>query len=526
MDTLPPTRGASAISVPARFWMILAVVPITATTYWPSTAALYHAWTDFQALGYTHGLALAVACLLLLLRRAPELSGLPARPWRLAFGALLACSTLWVVFFRASIQDLHVALFPVLIWLSLAAAFGPSVARITAVPAGLLILAVPSWSQFAPPLQWLTVLAMRLSLPLAGVQASISGDLIHIPVGTFAIEDGCSGLHFLLVGLAVAILYGELRDHPIRLRLTHIAVMGVLALLANWVRVFVIIVAGAQTNMRHRLVSVGHYYFGWGVFVLALVLFFWLAAHYEKRLGEFPRWPTEGSRPRARRGEGALPYAVAIATLIAMPALMYGFKALASPPAVPEVRFGAARAGWQGPRAAQGSDWQPIFSGADAHKLEQYVDEGGNIVEVYAAAYATQRQGAELVGSGSSITGLGGLRTVAEQVISSSAGQFREAAVVDSAGRHSLIWFRYQIGARPLVIPLEAQVWYGITSIFQEPVSAVVALRAQCMPSCAEARRRLSQAAAQAPVRIAAATGSTLAAAAPGTLVAFKRTGA
>ena len=56
--------------------------------------------------------------------------------------------------------------------------------------------------------------------------------------------------------------------------------MAVLSLLANWVRVYVIIEAGYLTNMQHYLVRVSHYWFGWGVFALALVGFFWLTTWF------------------------------------------------------------------------------------------------------------------------------------------------------------------------------------------------------------------------------------------------------
>ena len=55
---------------------------------------------------------------------------------------------------------------------------------------------------------------MRLVLSVTGPSAVISGDVIHIPNGSFRIEEGCSGLHFMIAGLAVAALHGELRRDP------------------------------------------------------------------------------------------------------------------------------------------------------------------------------------------------------------------------------------------------------------------------------------------------------------------------
>ena len=55
-------------------------------------------------------------------------------------------------------------------------------------------------------------------LTLTGPPALFIGDVIHIPNGTFRIEEGCSGAHFMIVGLAVAALYGEQQRDPWRIR--------------------------------------------------------------------------------------------------------------------------------------------------------------------------------------------------------------------------------------------------------------------------------------------------------------------
>src|SRR5207248_11559815 len=61
----------------------------------------------------------------------------------------------------------------------------------------------------------LTVFALRGFFWLTGPEVLIFGETIHIPNGSFVIEEGCSGLHFMIVGLAVAALHGELRPSSI-----------------------------------------------------------------------------------------------------------------------------------------------------------------------------------------------------------------------------------------------------------------------------------------------------------------------
>ena len=82
--------------------------------------------------------------------------------------------------------------------------------------------------------------------------------------------------------------------------LVQLVVMAVLALLANWVRVYTVIEAGYLTDMKHHLVSVGHYWFGWCVFAVALTCFFWLATWFSPAIAACARTACRRPRPPSR----------------------------------------------------------------------------------------------------------------------------------------------------------------------------------------------------------------------------------
>jgi len=56
----------------------------------------------------------------------------------------------------ASLQDLHITIFPAIFWLAVTAAFGWRMGLLLAFPAAFFYFAVPSWSQLGNPLQELT----------------------------------------------------------------------------------------------------------------------------------------------------------------------------------------------------------------------------------------------------------------------------------------------------------------------------------------------------------------------------------
>jgi EpsI family protein len=472
-----------------RLWMILALALLVTLVYWPSPAVYYEQWRDVVNITYTHGWLVLAVCVALLLRSRREIAAVPVRFRPLALSGLVGCILAWLVCYRASIQDLHVTIFPLIFWLAVTAAFGLRVGLLLAFPVAFFYFAVPSWSQLSNPLQQLTVFAMRGFFWLTGPKVLISGDMIRIPNGSFVIEEGCSGLHFMIVGLAVAALHGELRRDPWRVRIAQLALMASLALLANWVRVYTIIEAGYLTDMRSYLVSVSHYWFGWGVFAVALVLFFGLTTLYgpPEPAQDPPLQPLAPGSPAPLAG-----LAATVVVLVGLPAVSWGVRTLQPAPALSAAPAPSARAPWSSAPSDALSSWRPVFPGADQEQRFAYTNTSGNVVEVFRVAYRTQRQGAKLIGMGTSVMGER-LRLRSEDVIDTTRGALREATVADSSGARSLIWYRYETAGRDFVKPLAAQLWYGIKAIVSNPPAALVAYRAACGTGgdCEDARRLL-----------------------------------
>lgn len=154
------------------------------------------------------------------------------------------------------------------------------------VPVGVLFFAIPVWDFISWPLQLITTSVNEVLLGLFGVDFEVEGVFVYLTgVGVFEIAHGCSGLRYLLVGMTLSFLYGELNYRRWSSRIM-LAVVGVLfSLLANWIRVFVIILAGYLTEMESSLIE-DHDAFGWWVFAGTLVPLFFIARLLEKRSSE------------------------------------------------------------------------------------------------------------------------------------------------------------------------------------------------------------------------------------------------
>jgi exosortase/archaeosortase family protein len=298
----------------------------------------------------------------------------------------------------------------------------------------------------------------------------------------------------MIVGLAVAALYGELLRDPWRIRIRQLALMAALAVLANWVRVYTIIQAGYLTNMQSYLVRVSHYGFGWCVFAVALFAFFWLVPLVGPAVESAPAGAAAPlAQPFSVRSEAAaLMVVVAILAVLPLASTLLRLVHAAVPPGAAVTQAADPSASWQAAPEDAGSPWRPVFAQADLLQQQAFRNAAGDTVEVLAVAYGVQRQDAKLVGAGSSLLG-DGLEARAERVASSSRGAFRETEVVDATGARSLIWWRFDVAGRTLLRPFGEQLWYGINAVIWRPPASLIALRSACRADCDSARRTLAE---------------------------------
>lgn len=479
--------------VPASRTLILvgSLVGVTLVAYWPSTAALWDFWHSQSYLG-GQGPLLAILSAWLLARSRGALGEITVRPSRTGCVALLIVSVTSIIFWRAAIEELHMLLLPLLMLLAVLAALGPGAARIVAFPLGYLYFAEPTWRILILPLQYLTVRTAAVLAPLIGMPVTPAGTLLYLPHGvTFEVTPFCSGVNFLVVGLAVAALIGELQGASLRRRAALLAAMALLMVVSNWIRVLAIMLAGYASGMR-LLVTRGHVIFGW---VLFAVLMFGFVAVATRRTPLVARGAVFRPRLTGVSNRRWLPgLATAVAILIAMPALARLVPAmLASGEGSLALQLPAARAPWQGPLPSSDPKWKPEFVGGHSEWHVAYRDEAGAVVELVAVGYPTQEQGRELVNEENSLLGSGDLTALGAATVVRGPQPHFEFVANDATDRRFLVWSVYDIGGRRFVTPLFSQLWYGVHALGRPPYSVQFAYRTLCEPSCDAARARLAR---------------------------------
>jgi exosortase len=149
---------------------------------------------------------------------------------------------------------------------------------------GFLVFMVPFGESLIPALQGAAAVAVAGLLNLAGVETLRDGVLLTTAAGRFEMAESCAGLRFLLAGIMIAALAAHLAFRDWRRQALFVAAAIILAVAANWLRAFLIVLAATVTQMR---LGTGpeHVAFGW-VLYLGFTLTLLLAA---RRFGDQQR---------------------------------------------------------------------------------------------------------------------------------------------------------------------------------------------------------------------------------------------
>lgn len=474
------------------------VLLAVATVYWPDTAALARYWRE-QDVNAQTGVLIALLSGFLLFRARGRLEQISVGPALWGSLPLIACAAASLICWRAGILTLQLFFLPPLLWLAVLSMLGLQAARSAGFAIGFLYFSLPGWGLLGPTLQRLTGWAVGVIGPPVGLPVAVSGTTAYLPGGLkFVIEPACSGVDFLTVGLAVAMLYGEIEHARLRRRAGLIGGIILLAIVSNWLRVLLILAIGYVSQMRSALASRDHLATGWVVFACALLVFVWAAGRLGATAPEAHAPGGAVGEPVAstvQQGHAVRRYGMAAVALLVVPALVYVClltNAARSGPTTTTFELPPGHISWHGPAASAESLWQPKFVGNPVERRARYQSDDGRVVEVVAVGFAKQTQGAQILNERNSLLGDHGLAIEAVTLDDSAGILHGEVIVLDPQGRRSVIWSFIDIGGRLFGEPLSSQLWYGARSLIGTPYSALFALRAQCHSSCDAARAALA----------------------------------
>ncbi|MEQ1855739.1 MAG: exosortase C-terminal domain/associated protein EpsI [Longimicrobiales bacterium] len=473
--------------------LLVGLFALTVVAFAPTLLSFHNVWMRQP---YTHGYLILAAIAWLVWRDRGRLAAVTPS-WDVALPAAAVLSVVWLVAQVTSLQMVAQAVLPALLLLWAALVLGMRAAMLLAPVAALFLLAVPFWDLLTPILQWMTVFTTGVALAVLRVPATLDGNVVNIPSGTFLIEDGCAGLNYLLAGVVIGALYAYSFVPRWRTRIAVLGLSAAIAILGNWVRVTALVVIGHATEMQSGLME-GHLTFGWAIFLVGLLAFFPLAGVVERR-GAL-RWPSPAAPALAVGAGGAnrralLRSALPASMVVAMGPLLYLVIGVLPRREVPPSNvLGSVDTGWvlRAGEPARGTSWQPVFPLPDEADSAIWTNGSASVL-LDRLVYHGQSQDAELVGYGSRIAPDSAV--VIERLFGQVGPERRlvNEAIVREGGGHRLVWYWYRVGGVETQSAARAKMLEVWAFIRRATTSELIALSTPCGPTdCADASRTLS----------------------------------
>lgn len=227
-------------------------------------------WGKFSET-YAHGYMVLACTFYLLYERHQKdraFSAAASKPETLL--AVLACvgiGALFVVADYIQVRIVMLLLMPALLFVWVYGVFGARAARAALIPIGLLYTAIPFWEILSVPLRVMAVSVTDYGLGLLQVPAYIDGFKIELAYGVLEVAHGCSGLVYLLTSLALSIIMAALHFSGIKKRVLVVVAACIVGVVANWVRIYSLVLIAHYSQMQNSLVY-DHEFYGWVVYLI------------------------------------------------------------------------------------------------------------------------------------------------------------------------------------------------------------------------------------------------------------------
>ncbi len=474
-----------------RLLVLLFLFATICGSLWPTAVSILSIWLHSST--FTHGfLIVPIVLYLVWKRRSQVFSLVPTSQW----WALFPLAGVLLIWLGSRVLDVNVgqhfamvSLFPCAVWLTL----GNRVTWQLVFPLSYLFFAVPFGAFLVPHLQDITAAFTVWMLNVTGIPVLWEGRFFTIPSGQFEVAAACSGIRYLIASIALGTLFAHLTYHSIYRRAAFIVLSIVVPILANGLRAYLIVMIAHLSNYR-LATGIDHLIYGWIFFGLIVTALFWVGLKFRdtEKSATVPQevGPKTPGTWRSLALSGAIGASLIIATPCVESALVSGNNFIV------ELDLPVSSPPWSGPYSSV-DEWMPEFLGASSTTRREYRN-GIISIQVYAAYYARQAQGAELVNSENRLFDPLHNRRLDERVveIQTPDGSLFPVSetVLEARNVNRVIWHWFNVNSTTTANPIRAKILEALSLVTRSGRgSAIVAIAAQYKNSPDEARALLSE---------------------------------
>ena len=474
--------------------LVTFVLLLTMIFYRQAVFYLAGIWNEISIGEYAHGYLVLAISLYLIVYNRKRLAKLTPCPAYSVFPLVFLSVLLLLAAILVDVQMLQAVGLLAVVFTVIWTLTGHQVMKILAFPVLFISFAIPVWFPLSPLLQNFTADVVFWLMRIIEVPAFRQENIITVPAGVFSVEEACSGLRYLLAALTLGSLYAYLNYVSLSARAAVVLIAAGTALLANILRVFIVVYLGYATEMQHPWVT-DHLMLGWYLFGgLVLVLLF-IDVRFYRHAPAIAGTVTEstatgsvvaemaaeeGSAAAISCHQGRSQYFIiaglCVAVLSIGPVIVYqqNNQQHTSAADINVVLPGGIK-GWSGPMTSA-NDWLPEYHGAISAKSD-YLVQGKN-VSLFIAYYPFQKQGTEVINDLNRISNKKSWRTKYShaRLKQRQAFDVMEQVIENSQNNKRLVWYWYNIGGQLTVNKYEAKVLQLAGLLMGQPQAYMVAV--------------------------------------------------
>ncbi len=478
--------------------------------------AMADVWSSSET--FNHGFLVAPITVWLIWRQRALLSTLATGSNWAGLVLLVLMCLIWLVAELAGINVLAAFAATLTIPALVLAVFGRPLAWSIALPLAFLLFMVPAGDGLTPLLMEATADATIWAVAASGVPVYREGLHFTLPTGRWSVVEACSGLRYVIAAGLLSTLFAYLNFVRLHKRVLFIVVALVIAVVANWIRAYLIVMIGHLSGMRLG-VGEDHVWYGWLFFGITMFAVFWMGARWQDAESARTVSPSSAAVLHDRASQPSLSklLSITIGILFVLGATRLALFQMRDVTVRQDLEARADNV--LGPFTHGPPALQPRFAGA-RHVLQAQFDTA-TATDAYVAYFARQEAGAEMVAFGNTI-------------LDSSDRQWqllsRSDLVVDldgtslpvrewrvrSGSLQRVVWSWYTIGGRPTNKEYQAKVltaWAMLTGRGDHSTVSAVGTRlpdafngSPSQPLPVEARDRLEKSAAKVSALARSAT--------------------
>lgn len=447
-------------------WLLPLLIIVAVVLYAATLPLFYRVWTDENNPGYSHGPVLLVVVLYLLFKawRDGQRRLCLQYSW-FGLSGVFVVSTVWALARLGNIQIIELVSVIFILVMVFWSLLGIRQSKAFVLPLLLLLLSVPAWDFLNIYLRSFAALSVPLALSAVGIPAVQDDFDMIVPAGVFTVDAGCSGLNQFIVACVISLLYSYLIKANIRLTAMLLGIGACLAVVANILRIFIVVMAGQLTEMQHYLVTQEHVSLGWVVFAIIMMIFFILAGRLE-RYAMKSGWISDGSIPDfSANGDTVLKrkpiwlFSMLVPGLLAGPLLVFIYRGMPTTLGDGVPQWPETLAGWS--LKPYTEEWMPAYRGADVYHSAIYENSASNPVFAHVFHYSNQGHGKEAVSDVNSIAGMSwheiAMRKHSVRT-NPTALSVSEYKLRSTLGRERIAWSWYYVNGVRIADPQRAKI--------------------------------------------------------------------